>query len=282
MLVAVGGHSRNIGKTSVTEGLIRKLRDRKWTALKITQYGNAVCAHHEVAAGCGCEPDNGEEFALTEEYEATKTDSGRFLAAGAERSFWLRVPAGELPRAAETVNKILRQNENTIVESNSIRGAGTAGSLSDAAGFRLRGFQAIQPALHGPGRCLRGDRPRDQCPIVGGRGSRHVGQQAAIPGSAAALRHASAGRVRNFAARCYFRALNPRAAKLRRGRGEHSFSSLHLTLDQSQLLANARIGGGERRETPHTGFDVAERLPEIVNQVGESGFGCVEEGHGSV
>ena len=120
MLIAVGGHSRNIGKTSVTEGLIRKLRDRKWTALKITQYGNAVCAHHEVAAGCGCEPDNGEEFALTEEYEASKTDSGRFLAAGAERSFWLRVPAGELPRAAETVHKILRQNENTIVESNSI------------------------------------------------------------------------------------------------------------------------------------------------------------------
>jgi len=56
-----------------------------------------------------------------------------------------------------------------------------------------------------------------------------------------------------------------------------------LALDESQLVANARIGGGgERRETPHTGFDVAERLPEIVNQVGESGFGCVEEGHGSV
>ena len=40
MLVVVGGHSRNIGKTSVVAGLIRKLRDRKWTALKITQYGN--------------------------------------------------------------------------------------------------------------------------------------------------------------------------------------------------------------------------------------------------
>ena len=35
MLVVVGGHSRNIGKTSVTAGLIRKLRDRRWTALKI-------------------------------------------------------------------------------------------------------------------------------------------------------------------------------------------------------------------------------------------------------
>ena len=46
MLVVVGGHSRNLGKTSVTAGLIRKLRDRQWTALKITQYGNSVCDDH--------------------------------------------------------------------------------------------------------------------------------------------------------------------------------------------------------------------------------------------
>ena len=73
MLVVVGGHSRNIGKTSVVAGLIRKLRDRKWTALKITQYGNGVCANHTVAAGCGCEPSGGEEFALTEEYSPAHT-----------------------------------------------------------------------------------------------------------------------------------------------------------------------------------------------------------------
>jgi len=120
MLIAVGGHSRNIGKTSVTAGLIRKLRERKWCALKITQYGNAVCSHHGGAAGCGCEPEDGEAFALTEEYEPNDTDSGRFLGAGAARSFWLRVPAGELPRAEKTVRKILSQSENVIVESNSI------------------------------------------------------------------------------------------------------------------------------------------------------------------
>jgi hypothetical protein len=122
MLVVVGGHSRNIGKTSVVAGLIRKLRDRRWTALKITQYGNGVCANHigTVAAACGCEPAGDEEIALSEEYEASGTDSGRFLAAGAERSFWLRVPSGELPRAAGMVKKILAQGENVIVESNSV------------------------------------------------------------------------------------------------------------------------------------------------------------------
>ena len=118
MLVVVGGHSRNIGKTSVVAGLIRKLRDRKWTAVKITQYGHGVCAQDGKA--CGCETEAGEEFAASEEYEPNGTDTGRYLSAGAERSFWLRTRAGELPRAAGMVKKILAQGENVIVESNSV------------------------------------------------------------------------------------------------------------------------------------------------------------------
>jgi len=118
MLVVVGGHSRNIGKTSVVEGLIRKLRDRKWTAVKITQYGHGVCSHAGQACGCETEPDH--PFAVTEEYEPGPTDSGRFLAAGAERSFWLRTPMGELARAQTTLRKILTQGDNVIVESNSV------------------------------------------------------------------------------------------------------------------------------------------------------------------
>jgi hypothetical protein len=119
MLVVVGGHSRNIGKTSVVAGLIRRLRTRKWTAVKITQYGHGVCSNE--AKPCDCAPSEPEHpFALSEEYEPSKTDSGRFLAAGAERSFWLRAPAGELARAAGTVHKILKQSDNVIVESNSV------------------------------------------------------------------------------------------------------------------------------------------------------------------
>jgi hypothetical protein len=118
MLVAVGGHSRNIGKTSVTAGLIRGLRHMKWTAVKITQYGHGVCAHRGEA--CGCEAGPEHPFALTEEYQPNDTDSGRFLAAGAERSFWLRTPAGELAKAGETVRKALASAEHVIVESNSL------------------------------------------------------------------------------------------------------------------------------------------------------------------
>lgn len=120
MLVVVGGHSRNIGKTAVVSGLIRKLRDLRWTAVKITQYGHGHCS--DTGGRCGCEPDAGAEhpFALSEEYEPGPTDTGRFLAAGAERSFWLRTPAGGLTGARATVEKVLAQGTHVIVESNSL------------------------------------------------------------------------------------------------------------------------------------------------------------------
>jgi hypothetical protein len=118
MLVVVGGHSRNIGKTSVVAGLIRCLRRFRWTAVKITQYGHGICSHAGKACGCETEPEH--PFALSEEYEPSRTDSGRFLAAGAERSFWLRTPMGELARAETTIRKILAQSENVIMESNSV------------------------------------------------------------------------------------------------------------------------------------------------------------------
>jgi hypothetical protein len=118
MLLVVGGHSRNIGKTAVVCGVIRKLRAGHWTALKITQFGHHACTNG--GHSCECEPEAGEPFALSEEYEPNRTDSGRYLAAGAERSFWLRTPAGRLFEAADLIRKIVDQSENTIIESNSI------------------------------------------------------------------------------------------------------------------------------------------------------------------
>jgi len=118
MLVVVGGHTRNIGKTSVVAGLIRSLRDWKWTAVKITQYGHGVCSHE--GEPCGCETELEHPYALTEEYAPGDADSERFLAAGAERSFWLRTRSGDLARASTAIQKLLTQNRNVIIESNSV------------------------------------------------------------------------------------------------------------------------------------------------------------------
>jgi hypothetical protein len=118
MLVVVGGHSRNVGKTSIVAGLIRALPEFGWIALKITQYGHGVCSSH--GSECGCEADAEHPFALSEEYEPSATDSGRFLAAGARRSFWLRTRTGELSAARAPIEKLLARNEYVIAESNSL------------------------------------------------------------------------------------------------------------------------------------------------------------------
>lgn len=119
MLVAVGGHSRNIGKTSVVAGLIAALPECDWTALKITQYGHGVCSTAGEVCDCAVEYDH--PYALTEERDAANgTDTGRFLAAGARRSFWLRTAAGQLGNAVSAIRGICEASRNTIVESNSI------------------------------------------------------------------------------------------------------------------------------------------------------------------
>ena len=51
-ILVIGGHTRSVGKTSVVAGLIAALRDRHWTALKITQYGHGICSAN--GAPCDC------------------------------------------------------------------------------------------------------------------------------------------------------------------------------------------------------------------------------------
>jgi hypothetical protein len=117
-LVVVGGHTRNIGKTSVVTGLIAALPKYNWTAMKITQHGHGICS----AAGepCDCAVEYDHPYAISEESAPGGSDSARFLAAGARRSFWLRTAVGQLGHAAAVIRQIVESSENLIVESNSI------------------------------------------------------------------------------------------------------------------------------------------------------------------
>jgi hypothetical protein len=119
MLVVVGGHTRNIGKTSVVAGLITALPDLNWTAVKITQYGHNVCSSDAEPCECAV-ADTAHPYAISQETEPGSTDSGRFLAAGAQRSFWVRTAAGQLGHALPELTQIIQASENAIVESNSI------------------------------------------------------------------------------------------------------------------------------------------------------------------
>jgi hypothetical protein len=118
-IVVVGGHTRNIGKTSVVAGLITALPEMHWTAFKITQFGHGMCS----ANGEPCDCTTAEHtVAVSEEGVGgdSTTDSGRYLAAGAARSFWVRTRQGDLSEAMPRIRQELERAENAIIESNSI------------------------------------------------------------------------------------------------------------------------------------------------------------------
>ncbi len=117
-MVVVGGNSRDIGKTSVVAGLIRALRHHHWTAIKLTQYGHGVCSND--GEECGCEPQE-HPFAIDEETDTSgRTDTSRFLLAGARRALWVRVRWGMLDSLIPTLQQAIAGEEHVILESNSI------------------------------------------------------------------------------------------------------------------------------------------------------------------
>lgn len=117
-IVVIGGHSRNVGKTSVVAGLIAKLPAYNWTAFKLTQFGHGRCSLN--GRPCQCETAD-HAWAITEEKDTSgKTDSSRFLIAGAKHSFWVRTAQGQLDKAIPAIQRRLNDAENAILESNSI------------------------------------------------------------------------------------------------------------------------------------------------------------------
>lgn len=125
-VIVVGGHTRSIGKTQLVCDLIGAFPHANWIAGKITQFGHGVCAQN--GENCDCAPDD-HTCAIDWELRAdTGTDSARFLAAGARRSFWLRTKQGFLAEGLPLLRKALRESAPEangelpplIMESNSL------------------------------------------------------------------------------------------------------------------------------------------------------------------
>jgi molybdopterin-guanine dinucleotide biosynthesis protein len=124
-IIVIGGHSRSVGKTSVVSGIIARLPQRHWTAFKITQFGHGFCTAD--GEPCDCQTDEhtvaiSEERRTEERNAISGTDSARYLAAGAVRSFWVRTRIGNLAAAMPRLRQELAAAENAIIESNSILG----------------------------------------------------------------------------------------------------------------------------------------------------------------
>ncbi len=125
-VIVVGGHTRSIGKTQLVCDIISAFPQATWIAGKITQYGHGVCAQN--GNDCDCAPD---EHVCAIEWEAqpqSGTDSARFLAAGARKSFWLRTKQGFLAEGLPLMRGALQvalaqidqDSSALILESNSL------------------------------------------------------------------------------------------------------------------------------------------------------------------
>src|SRR5271155_2789656 len=117
-LIVVGGQCRKGGKTALVADLIRTFPGARWTAVKITPYTEVGCPVR--GSSCKCAPKR-HTFAIREEKDHSgKSDTSRFLVAGAERAFWVQTKEGRVADVLEPLVAELSKAGNVIVESDAI------------------------------------------------------------------------------------------------------------------------------------------------------------------
>ena len=112
--IVVGGHSRNVGKTSIAAGLIWAFRKYPWTAIKISSH-----RHANIAVFPNRDPGCFYEIYEEENREGT-SDTSRFLAAGACRSLWMRIEEDHADMGMQQLRSILQSYPFVMIESNRV------------------------------------------------------------------------------------------------------------------------------------------------------------------
>ncbi len=114
-IVVIGGQARKVGKTSVMTGLIRRLREFEWTAVKISRHGGKLPGLSDPEHRSRAQRDG---FILTEDVDPSPaTDTGRYLLAGARRALWLRVEPNCVKEAVSALLGTLTGAQHVMIES---------------------------------------------------------------------------------------------------------------------------------------------------------------------
>jgi len=105
VILVVGAHSRNIGKTSLACAIMRATSQLDWTAIKISSNrsgpADAPCWSRETIV-------------------SGQNDTGRYLSAGARSARWLRATNEQLPAALPLLLSVIQSAPNVLIESNRI------------------------------------------------------------------------------------------------------------------------------------------------------------------
>lgn len=171
-MVMLGSTGRNAGKTEFACRLIRNLKAAAVpvTAVKITPVRGRGGACARGGEGCGVCGGLEGVFAITEETDRSRPkDTGRMLAAGADRVLWLRVRWERLAEGMAALLDLIEPGGAVVCESNAGRlavkpglflmfhprgGKGQKGSSGDVIHLadRVVAFDGTGWSLD-PGRC---------------------------------------------------------------------------------------------------------------------------------
>ena len=117
-ILVVGGQCRNVGKTALIVDLIRAFPEVDWTAVKITPHAHESNPKNESVTS---PPSSGQTVTLYEEHDpSARSDTARYLAAGAARSLLLRTEEGRLAQDIPLLQAALQTSKFAILESNAI------------------------------------------------------------------------------------------------------------------------------------------------------------------
>jgi hypothetical protein len=122
-MLMIGSAGANVGKTELACALIKKFgKTTDITGIKVTTIRAKDGQCPRGGQGCGvCSSLDGDFDIMEETDSKSKKDTGRLLAAGAKRVFWLRVMKKSLKEGLRSLLDIIGRDAVSICESNSLR-----------------------------------------------------------------------------------------------------------------------------------------------------------------
>jgi len=122
-MLMIGSSGSNVGKTELACALLRRFSsDRQIVGVKVTAIAAKDGSCPRGGQGCGvCSSMEGEYRITQETTPRSGKDTGRLLAAGAGRVYWLRVLRTHLHQGLAALLEAVGRDTVMICESNSLR-----------------------------------------------------------------------------------------------------------------------------------------------------------------
>jgi len=122
-MLMIGSSESNVGKTELACALLRRFSsDHRIIGIKVTTIASADRSCPRGGQGCGVCSSMDGEYRITQESAANSDkDTGRLLAAGAGKVYWLRVMRTHLRQGLAALLETVGRDALAICESNSLR-----------------------------------------------------------------------------------------------------------------------------------------------------------------